>query len=124
MSANLIATPQASLLNISPEVNQTWGWRGWVPLLLALGVGMAITRSLRPLRRFFANAWQDWTVLSYAMFGWIPLLLFASFDETPSSFKLTCLPVTTGILTVAAILYLASRRSSGRAQERSLAALT
>jgi hypothetical protein len=115
MAANIIATPQTSLLNIPPEVNQTWGWRAWVPLLLALGVGLAITRSLRPLRRFFANAWQDWTALSYAMFGCIPLLLFASFDETPSSLKLTCLPMTTGILTVAAVLYLASCRSSRRA---------
>jgi hypothetical protein len=115
MAANFIVTPQTSLLGNSPDAYTTWGWRAWIPLVLALGIGLSITRSLHPLVRFFTNAWLDWTLLSYALFGWIPLLLLASFDEMPSSLTLTFLPITTGILTIAAVLYLASWRISQRA---------
>jgi hypothetical protein len=115
MAANFIVTPQTSLLGNSPGTYTTWGWRAWIPLVLALGIGLSITRSLRPLRRFITNAWQDWTLLTYAMFGWVPLLLLASFDEVASAITLTFMPIVVSILVVTAVIYLASRRISQRA---------
>jgi len=92
-----------------------WGWRAWIPLLVAVGVGLLITRSLRPLMRLFTNAWDDWTLLSYAMFGWAPLFLLAGFDEIDSAFTLTFMPLVIIVMVTTTMLYLVSRSISRRA---------
>ena len=115
MAANIIATPSITLLGNTIGGSTPWGWRAWLPLILSVGIGMIITRSLHPLGRFFSNAWIDWTLLSYAMFGWAPLILIASFDEMPSGLTLIFLPMVATILVATALLYLASRRLSQRA---------
>jgi hypothetical protein len=115
IAGNMIVTPQINLLGGSPDASISWGWRAWIPLVLALSIGLCITRSLRPLVLFFTNAWLDWTLLSFMMFGWIPLLLIASYDEMASAITLTFMPIVISILVVTAMLYLASRRISPRA---------
>ncbi len=92
-----------------------WGWRAWIPLVLAVGVGLFITHSLRPLRRFFTNTWEDWTLLSYAMFGWAPLFLLASFDEIASGYTMTFMPLVVILMVTTVLLYLASRHLYQRA---------
>lgn len=92
-----------------------WGWRAWIPLVIAIGVALFVTRSLRPLRRFFTNAWEDWTLLSYAMFGMAPLFLLASFDEVASGYSLIFMPVVVIILVITSLLYLASQHLYQRA---------
>ena len=111
MAANLIATPQAILLGELSGSYTPIGWRAWLPLILAMGIALLITRSLNPLMRFLTNAWTDWTLLSFAMFGWAPLFLVAGFDEVASGYSLTFMPLVMAIIIVTALLYLASRSS-------------
>lgn len=92
-----------------------WGWRAWIPLIMAVGIAIITTRSVRPLWRFFINAWEDWTLLSYAMFGMAPLFLLASFDEIASEYSLTFMLVVVIILVITSLLYLASRHLYQRA---------
>jgi hypothetical protein len=49
------------------------------------------------------------------MFGWIPLLLLASCDEVASAITLTIMPIVVSIPVVTAVIYMASRRISQRA---------
>jgi hypothetical protein len=115
VAANLIVTPHITLFRINLGGEAPWGWRAWLPLILAIGIAVIITRSLRPLKRFLTNIWTDWTLLSYAMFGWAPLLFMASFDEVASGYALTFMPLVVAIIIVTALLYLASRCLSQRA---------
>ena len=54
-----------------------WTWQIWIPLLAALGLALAWTRSLNPIRQLAKGIWQDWTLLSLAMYtfvGWMALI--------------------------------------------------
>lgn len=54
-----------------------WTWRIWIPLLAAFGIALLWTRSLHPLRQLVRGIWQDWTLLSFAMYafvGWMALI--------------------------------------------------
>jgi len=115
VAANLIVVPQITLAGINLGAENPWGWRAWIPLIMAIAVALFITRSLHPLVKFVTNAWIDWTLLSYAMFGWAPLILIASFDEMPSGLTLIFMPLVVTILVATALLYLASRSISRRA---------
>ncbi len=52
-----------------------WGWLAALPGLLL------VTALLPPLRSFYRRVCQDWTVLSFAVFGAIPIVLLLTFDE-------------------------------------------
>jgi len=67
---------------------EVWGWRAWIPFALAAGIALLATRSLRPLWRFFTNIWRDWTLLTYAMSGFLPLLVGIGFDEVDQLYSL------------------------------------
>ena len=99
---------------ISSGVYSPWGWRAWIPLFLALTIALLVTRSLHPFTRFFSNAWQDWTLLSYAMFGWAPLLILAGFDEVSPELTLIFIPIVVIVMAATATLYLASPSISQR----------
>ena len=107
-----IASPE---FPFSSRAYTPWGWRAWLPLIMAVGIALITTRSLRPLWHFFINAWEDWTLLSYAMFGMAPLFLLASFDEMASGYSLTFMPVVVIILVITSLLYLASQHLYQRA---------
>lgn len=109
LAVNAIATPQVTLFGTMPAGTVHMGWRAWIPLILALGVALLVNRSLRPFGCFFSNAWDDWTLLSYAMLGWLPVLLIAGFDEMPSGITLIFLPLAVTILLATAIIYMASQ---------------
>lgn len=84
-----------------------WGWRAWVPLALAALAALIITRfSPLPLRRLLRRAWDDWTLLSFAMFGCLPILALFSFVEAGSQYALVFLPLLALILSAASVLYL------------------
>jgi hypothetical protein len=101
-----ISSPEFPFSN---GVYSPWGWRAWIPLIMAVGIALISTRSVRPLGRFFINAWDDWTLLSFAMFGMAPLFLLASFDELAPGYSLKFMPVVLIILVTTVMLYLAGR---------------
>ena len=54
-----------------------WSWQIWPPLLMTIGIALLWTRSLLPLRQLVRGIWQDWTLLSLAMYtfvGWMALI--------------------------------------------------
>ena len=51
--------------------NQLLGLRSWLPLLLAIGLALFISRSFIPLRRLTAGVWQHWTYLSLMMYTFV-----------------------------------------------------
>jgi hypothetical protein len=60
----------------------TGNWRVWIPLGAVALASLLWTRSLRPLFTLFRSVWKDWTLLSFAFYGAMPLLFFAAYDET------------------------------------------
>jgi len=56
--------------------------RVWIPLGIVVLVGLLWTRNLRPLISLVQSIWKDWTLLSFAFYGTLPLLTFAAYDET------------------------------------------
>lgn len=92
-----------------------WSWRAWIPLLAALLAAVVLSRSLRPLARFFTNGWDDWTLFSFCLFGGMPLLIAVSFDEVDRLYSLYYMLFLTVFMTLTALFYLLSRTKLQRA---------
>jgi len=67
---------------------EMWGWRAWIPFLVVSVIALAVTRSLKPVAKFFTNIWDDWTLLTFGMFGFMPLLAMIGFDEVDRLYSL------------------------------------
>jgi hypothetical protein len=59
----------------------TGGLWVWAPLVGVILVSMLWTRSLRPVFVLVQTIWQDWTVLSFALYGALPLMFLHAYDE-------------------------------------------
>ena len=106
------STPGLHLFGFETFGRQPWGPLACVPTLLMLLAGWLITRSWQPAGRFFTNLWSDLTLITFAMFGFMPLLTFISFDEVDRAYSLPFMVgLTAGMLaTVAAYLRSVSPR--------------
>ena len=93
-----VATPGLRIFNYTFGRNDYWGWRAWIPLMAMVAIGFLITRSLRPVLRLFTNVWRDWTLLTFGMFGSMPLLVMISFDEVDNLYSLPFMVVLTLIM--------------------------
>ncbi|MFH1744370.1 MAG: hypothetical protein ABIH23_35655 [bacterium] len=80
------STPGLWIFGYRPG-HEHWGWWAWTPLLAATLVGLAVTRSFRPLSKFFTNIWNDWTLLTFGMFGWMPMVIAVGYLEDVSEFR-------------------------------------
>lgn len=90
-----------------------WTWQIWPPLLAIIGVALLWTRSLRPLRGLILNIWQDWTLLSLAMYtfvGWMALL----YDENHHPYLFAFMTASTLVVSGGAWLFLRERRTRKR----------
>lgn len=74
--------------------NEAWGWRAWVPLLITVGIAILLTRSIRPLRELVLGIWQDWTLLSLAMYSLVGLGML-SYDEVRSPYTIAFMIAST-----------------------------
>jgi hypothetical protein len=79
------ATPGLILFGHQFGSDEIWGWRAWIPWGIFLAAGLLLTRSLQPLQRLFQVLRQDWTRLSFALYGLLPISLFILFDEVHGS---------------------------------------
>jgi hypothetical protein len=97
------SSPGVSLFGIPVFGRELWGWRALVPLLLACGTSLLVTRSFRPLYVLFDRAARDLTLVTYGMFGGLPLWVFVSFDEMDRRYSLSwmvgfpCSPQRVGV---------------------------
>lgn len=101
-----VATPGLRIFGYTFGPNDLWGWRAWIPTLAMAGVVLLLTRSLRPLARLFANIQADWTRLTFAMFGFMPLLIGIGFDEVDRLYSLYFMLVLTLLMCATALAYL------------------
>jgi len=98
--------------------DEPWGWWAWAPLLAATLVGLAVARSFRPLWKFFTNVWNDWTLVTFGMLGWVPIIIVEGylkranefqFEKSHHYFLLVIVMVLTSLMCGTALAYLRSQ---------------
>jgi hypothetical protein len=108
-----MTTPQFAVFGQTFRSNEFWGWRAWLlPIIVAVAAALA-TRSLHPFRQFLERIWQDWTLVTFAFYGTLPLLMWWSIDETHGIYPVIHLLATTMLLSAGAVAYM---RSTGLQQ--------
>ena len=105
-----VATPGLRILNYTFGRNDQWGWRAWIPVSVMIVIALLITRSLRPLLKLFTNIWADWTLVTFGMFGFMPLLIGIGFDEVDRLYSLPFMVASTFLMVGTALAYLRSTR--------------
>jgi hypothetical protein len=93
---------------------ELWGWRAWIPLGVAFVVALTISRSLEPVRKFFAHLWEDWSIFSYLLAGLLPFLIMVAFDEIDSYYSLYFMVPLAVLLVGMVVLYLKSPQDRQR----------
>lgn len=109
-----VATPGLRVFNYTFGRNDLWGWRAWIPFFAMAGMALLITRSLHPVFKLFTNAWKDWTLLTFGMFGFMPLLVAVGFDEVDRLYSLYFMVALTLVMAGTALAYLRSTRLAQR----------
>jgi hypothetical protein len=108
------STPGMNLFGFQVFGREVWGPRACIPALLMIGIMLLVTRSFKSLAPLFTNAWEDWTRVTFALFGQMPLINFIVFDEVPDRYT-TPFQVALVIITMlAAAAYLRSTSTIGR----------
>jgi hypothetical protein len=108
------STPGIILFGIPIFGRELWGWRAWIPLAAAFLIALIVSRSLKPLLRFFINLWNDWTIPSYLMVGVLPLLVWVIFDEMDRLYTLYFMVTFALLFAGMVILYLRSQTTGQR----------
>jgi hypothetical protein len=111
-----VASPGLRLLGHTFGANEVWGWRAWLGLEVVALVALLVTRSLRPLARLFTGIWRDWTRLSFALYGTLPFVIWACFDEVHPPYPLPFLTAVSLFLAGGALAHVRSRTAGGRAR--------
>jgi hypothetical protein len=105
---SVLSTPGLYIFNAEVFGGRRWGLGAFLPLLVALLIAIWVTRSLKPFIQLFSNAWEDWTVLTFAIFGFTPLLISIAFDEIDRLYSLYFMVFLTVVMLVTVVLYLRS----------------
>jgi len=87
---------------------ERWGWRVWLPLAVVAVISLLVTRSLGPLRKLFTNIWDDWTLLTFGLFGFMPLLIAIVFDEMDRLYSLYFMVILSLLMVGTAFAYMQS----------------
>jgi hypothetical protein len=90
------------------------GWRAWIPLALAAIVALITTKFANPLDALISGISKDMTVLSFGMFGFIPLLVDVLFDEMDRLYSLCFMLVLTLLILGTVVFYMRSSNQKER----------
>lgn len=90
-----------------------WSWQIWPPLLVTMGIALLWTRSLLPLRQLVRGIWQDWTLLSLAMYTFLGFLMLP-YDENHSPYLLGFMIVSTLTISASVWAFMRSTKPSVR----------
>lgn len=72
------------LRGFSGTIAGTWvdgNWWVWTPLIAIAIIGTLWARGLTPIYTLLKSVWKDWTLLSFTIYGALPLMFFAAYDE-------------------------------------------
>lgn len=111
-----VTTPNLKLFGVAIFGKDVWGWRAAFPLLLAGAASMLLTRSARPLVRVPRAIAADWTLLTFAMFGVMPLYVGFMLDDSTGLYTSFIRMSSTLIMAITAFAYI----RAGRERIRSL----
>jgi hypothetical protein len=114
LSMGYAATPGLQLFGYTFGREQ-WGLLGWLTLLALAIALLLLTRSRQPLAQLVRGAREDWTLLSFALYGAVSLLMLGvSFDNygwyNDSRYLLLNLLVLTLLFSAGALLYMQQRQ--------------
>ena len=90
-----------------------WNWQLWLALLVTIGIALLWTRSLLPLRQLVRGIWQDWTLLSLAMYTFLAFMMLL-YDEIHSPYLIGFMIIST--LTISASVWTFMRSTKPAAQ--------
>ena len=110
-----VSTPGLQLLGHTFARGEHWGWRAWLGIGAVAVLALLLTRSLRPLARLFTGAWRDWSRLSFALYGFLPLALWILYDEVHGPYPAPFLIVASLYLAAGAVAYCRSSTPPARA---------
>ena len=90
----------------------------WTPVIVTFMIALLVTRSLDPLFQLARGIWNDWTRLSFALYGSFTILLLDAYDGIQISFDSLLELLTFAFLAIGAVAYV--RSSETRQRVRSL----
>jgi hypothetical protein len=108
------STPGLTFFGYPTFGRQLWGLRAFIPLLLGGLIAWLVTRSFKPLKRFFTQIGEDWTLGSYALSGTLPLVIFIAYDEMDQAYSLRNIFILTALQLLMTLIYLRSQSSRRR----------
>ncbi|MBN2501448.1 MAG: hypothetical protein JXB38_11765 [Anaerolineales bacterium] len=108
------STPGLTFFGYPTFGREMWGWRALVPFALAALAALLILRSAAPLITFFRQMIEDWTLVTYSMFGILPLFVSIAFDEMDRLYSLYFMVFLTLVMLVFCVAYLRSRSQQSR----------
>ena len=82
-----------------------WGWWIWLPLFIAFAISILLTRSIRPLRQLVLGIWQDWTLLSLALYSFIGLTMLL-YDEVRAPYTIAFMIVSTLLISASVWIFM------------------
>ena len=56
-------------------------WWAWTPIVGVIVIGSFWAQSIQPVQALFKSIWKDWTLLSFTLYGALPLLFLFAYDE-------------------------------------------
>ena len=86
----------------------TGSWWVWVPVVIIPVIVLIWRRSLQPLYQLLSALWQDWTLLSFAFYGTLPLFLLLAYEEVDNTMLMRL--VSFLILAAGAVVYMRSAK--------------
>jgi hypothetical protein len=87
--------------------NEAWGWRAWYPFFITLGIAILLTRSIRPLRELVLGIWQDWTLLSLAMYSLVGFMMLL-YDEVRAPYTIAFMTASTLVICTSVWIFMRS----------------
>jgi len=113
--ATQVATPGLRIFNYTFGPNDLWGWRAWIPVLIATGIALLVTRSFNSLLKLIQDDSQDWTRYTFGMFGFFPMWALMNFDGLDQPSPIYFMLTLAFVMPATALLYLRSRSTRRRA---------
>lgn len=100
--------PIDTFSNSSPLThNQLFVWWAWIPLLVAIGLGVLFARSFRPIRRLAGGIWQNWTYLSLMIYAFVAFVQLI-YDEIHHPYLFAFMVASTLVICWAVWVFLQS----------------